>query len=55
MLSFDLLGFGTAASHVTLRDIRLLGDPVAYPDAAATDEDHAASGHARSAQFRAGF
>jgi hypothetical protein len=46
MLSFDLLGFGAAASHVTLRDVRLLGaQPIVNSDPALLDEDTAATGN----------
>lgn len=37
-LSFDLIGFGPATSHVTVRDIRI-GIPEAHDDAVATAED----------------
>ena len=37
-LSFDLIGFGAATSHVTVRDIRL-GVPETHDDSAATLED----------------
>jgi VCBS repeat-containing protein len=39
MLSFDLIGFGAARSTVSLRDIRLVKDPVAVDDDVALDED----------------
>ncbi len=47
LLCFDLLGFGAAASHVTLRDIRLQGALVASGGDVALDEDTAASGNLR--------
>ncbi|MFA6445496.1 MAG: matrixin family metalloprotease [Sterolibacterium sp.] len=37
-LSFDLIGFGPATSHVTVRDIRI-GIPEAHDDSVATSED----------------
>jgi len=39
-LSFDLIGFGKASSHVTVRDVRV-GDtlPVLHNDAATMNED----------------
>jgi VCBS repeat-containing protein len=41
LLSFDLIGFGGEHSTVSLRDIRLVRDPVALDDSVATDEDTA--------------
>lgn len=51
-LAFDLLGFGAAASHVTVRDIHLgSGDPKAFDDAATLDEDTPATGHILANDF----
>jgi hypothetical protein len=41
--SFDLLGFGATDSSVTLRDVRLISDPVANADTATFDEDSTAT------------
>ncbi|MDB5857580.1 MAG: hypothetical protein JWQ76_1269, partial [Ramlibacter sp.] len=38
-LSFDLIGFGAADSHVGLRDVRLVSDPLVRDDQAAVLED----------------
>jgi len=38
-LSFDLMGFGTQSSQVSLRDIKLIQDPVAFDDVVTSDED----------------
>jgi hypothetical protein len=45
LLSFDLLGFGAASSHITVRDLQLISDPVATADSVAIDEDGVASGN----------
>ncbi len=42
-LSFDLMGFGVQNSHVSLRDIKLVQDPVAFDDAVTSNEDATAS------------
>ncbi len=39
-LSFDLLGFGAANSHVTLRDVRVSGLPQLHDEVATLAEDH---------------
>jgi Bacterial Ig domain/Hint domain len=44
-LSFDLLGFGAATSSVSLRDVRLITDPLANVDAVTLDEDTPVSGN----------
>ena len=46
-LSFDLLGFGAAQSHVSLRDIQLVRDSLAIDDAVSGDEDTVLSGDVR--------
>ncbi|MBI1835533.1 MAG: cadherin-like domain-containing protein [Burkholderiales bacterium] len=38
-LSFDLLGFGAQTSQVSLRDIKLIQDPIAFDDVVSSDED----------------
>ncbi|MBC3936228.1 cadherin-like domain-containing protein [Undibacterium sp. CY7W] len=42
-LSFDLMGFGIQNSHVSLRDIKLVQDPVAFDDAVSSKEDATAT------------
>jgi hypothetical protein len=38
-LSFDLLGFGVASSHITVSDVRVSGLPTLHDDVAAMNED----------------
>jgi hypothetical protein len=38
-LSFDLLGFGKASSHITVSDVRVSGLPTLHDDVAAMNED----------------
>jgi hypothetical protein len=38
-LSFDLLGFGKASSHITVSDVRVSGLPTLHDDIAAMNED----------------
>jgi hypothetical protein len=45
LLSFDLLGFGTLASAVTVSDIELVRDPRAVADHVELDEDQTATGN----------
>jgi len=42
-LSFDLMGFGAQDSQVSLRDIKLVQDPVAFDDVVTSDEDATAT------------
>ena len=42
-LSFDLMGFGAQSSHVALRDIKLIQDPIAFDDVVSTNEEVAVS------------
>jgi hypothetical protein len=44
-LSFDLIGFAGTGSQVTVRDLRLSSDPVAFADVATLDEDTLATGN----------
>jgi len=43
LLSFDLLGFAAQTSTMTVRDVKLIGDPQAVGDAVALDEDATAT------------
>ena len=45
LLSFDLLGFAGAGSEVTLREVQVLGAPLARPDAFSGDEDTTIAGN----------
>ena len=39
LLAFDRLGFAGQSSHVSIRDIKLIKDPIAFDDHTTTDED----------------
>ena len=54
MLSFDLLGFGTADSHVSIKDITLSRDPVAVADSYRIDEDNVLQGNLLDNDITAG-
>ncbi|MDN6093812.1 MAG: hypothetical protein L0I49_09145, partial [Lactococcus raffinolactis] len=45
LLSFDLLGFGKADSHVTLSNIRMLAESIATNDDYKMDEDSFLTGN----------
>jgi predicted chitinase len=54
LLSFDLLGFGDVSSNVTLRDVRVISDPVAIADQVSLDEDNTATGNLLGNDITAG-